>query len=478
MAEWNDFNVVDADNTVRFPEDQLPSTVNNGMRADEGILARGLKDTIDGAITTAGTSTAYTVAPNRTLTAYYDGLTVTVEWNATCGATPTVNLDSLGAKNLYFPDGTQVTTGDLISGARSILQYDGTNFQVLTGGSAGVTLDGTQTLTNKTLTSPVLNTAVSGTAVLDEDNMASDSATQLATQQSIKAYVDANVAGAIISPISVVDANFSITDNVDPTKIGKFQMSGITTGTTRTVTFPDADVTIPTTFGDMTAATYDAAGVSEQLVGLTASQTITNKTLTAPIISTISNTGTVTLPTATDTLVGRATTDTLTNKTFDANGTGNSLSNVDVADLADGTDGELITWDAAGAPTTVGAGTLGQVLTSNGAGAAPTFQAASSGETAKGWVAYDQTGTPAILDSFNVTSVSDDGTGLFTVTWETDFASTSYAVVNDGFVTAGTYIWAVTTAVTAGTVSVQCGRHSDNGVLDCDIASVVAFGDQ
>lgn len=47
----------------------------------------------------------------------------------------------------------------------------------------------TATLTNKTLTSPVLNTGVSGTAVLDEDDMASDSATKVATQQSIKAYV-------------------------------------------------------------------------------------------------------------------------------------------------------------------------------------------------------------------------------------------------------------------------------------------------
>ena len=54
----------------------------------------------------------------------------------------------------------------------------------------------TDTLTNKTLTSPVLNTGVSGTAILDEDNMASDSATQLATQQSIKAYVDSQVATA------------------------------------------------------------------------------------------------------------------------------------------------------------------------------------------------------------------------------------------------------------------------------------------
>ena len=52
----------------------------------------------------------------------------------------------------------------------------------------------TDTLTNKTLTSPVLNTGVSGTAIKDEDDMASNSATHLATQQSIKAYVDTTVA--------------------------------------------------------------------------------------------------------------------------------------------------------------------------------------------------------------------------------------------------------------------------------------------
>lgn len=57
-----------------------------------------------------------------------------------------------------------------------------------------------------------------------------------------------------------------------------------------------------------------------------AAQTLTNKTLTTPIIATISNTGTVTLPTATDTLVARATTDTLTNKTIDAEGTGNLIT--------------------------------------------------------------------------------------------------------------------------------------------------------
>ena len=46
----------------------------------------------------------------------------------------------------------------------------------------------------------------------------------------------------------------------------------------------------------------------------TGTQTLTNKTLTAPIISTISNTGTVTLPTASVTLASLTGTETLTNK--------------------------------------------------------------------------------------------------------------------------------------------------------------------
>ena len=58
------------------------------------------------------------------------------------------------------------------------------------------TLAGSQTLTNKTLTSAVLNTGVSGTAIKDEDDMASNSATHLATQQSIKKYVDDSVSTA------------------------------------------------------------------------------------------------------------------------------------------------------------------------------------------------------------------------------------------------------------------------------------------
>jgi len=48
---------------------------------------------------------------------------------------------------------------------------------------------------------------------------------------------------------------------------------------------------------------------------------------------------------------------------------------VALADLADGTDGELITWSAAGVAEAVAVGTATHVLTSNGVGLAPTFQA-------------------------------------------------------------------------------------------------------
>jgi len=55
------------------------------------------------------------------------------------------------------------------------------------------TLTGSQTLTNKTLTSPVFNTGVSGSAVLDSDTMAGASATTLSSSESIKAYVDTQI---------------------------------------------------------------------------------------------------------------------------------------------------------------------------------------------------------------------------------------------------------------------------------------------
>jgi hypothetical protein len=77
-------------------------------------------------------------------------------------------------------------------------------------------------------------------------------------------------------------------------------------------------------------ATWDAAAVetllnktidfaNNTLTGVASTgtaQTLSNKTFTTPVISSISNSGTITIPTGTDTLVGRATTDILLNKTL------------------------------------------------------------------------------------------------------------------------------------------------------------------
>jgi len=94
-----------------------------------------------------------------------------------------------------------VVTSDDVGNARVAVYQrgDGTALDGLTASvydAAAITeqlvgLTASQTLTNKTLTSPTLATSVSGSAVLDEDDMSSDSATKLATQQSIRAYRDA-----------------------------------------------------------------------------------------------------------------------------------------------------------------------------------------------------------------------------------------------------------------------------------------------
>ena len=80
------------------------------------------------------------------------------------------------------------------------------------------------------------------------------------------------------------------------------------------------------------------AELRDGAVSLTGTQTLTNKTLTAPVIATISNGGTVTIPSGTETLVGRATTDTLTNKTL----TNPALIGAPVEDIFAITDGASV----------------------------------------------------------------------------------------------------------------------------------------
>jgi len=108
--------------------------------------------------------------------------------------------------------------------------------------------------------------------------------------------------GATVKHVLTSDDLTWFESNTSP--VDSFGFSGSSSGTTTVQASAVASGTL----------TLPAA--TDTLVGRATTDTLTNKTLTAPVISTISNTGTLTLPTSTDTLVGRATTDTLTNKTL------------------------------------------------------------------------------------------------------------------------------------------------------------------
>ncbi len=120
----------------------------------------------------------------------------------------------------------------------------------------------TDTLTNKTLTSAVLNSSISGTSIKDEDTMSSNSASHLATQQSIKAYVDAQVTAQDLDFQGDSGGALNIDlDSETLTVAGGTGLASVGSGNTVTI---NIDSTVTT---------------------LTGSQTLTNKILTSPDIN-------------------------------------------------------------------------------------------------------------------------------------------------------------------------------------------------
>ena len=128
MAEMKDLNVTDASNTARFPENQQPSTVNNGMRATEGLLARWKKD-IDGSVSSAGTNTI-TLAAGSALTAYAAGDFFVFKAGGTNTGAATINIDSVGAKTIQ-KNLVALVAGDIQQNDIVAIYYDGTQFQMI-----------------------------------------------------------------------------------------------------------------------------------------------------------------------------------------------------------------------------------------------------------------------------------------------------------------------------------------------------------
>lgn len=182
--------------------DLTPGTGSFASEAEGTLAASAMQDLIDDTTPQLGGNLD---ANGKTI----DGRTVATDGTKLDGIESNATADQTGAeiKTAYegepdtnaFTDAEQtklsgieasadVTDATNVDAAGAIMESD------ISGTVVGTT--DTQTLTNKTLTSPTLNTGVSGTAFLDEDDMTSDSASKLASQQSIKAYVDAQVSGA------------------------------------------------------------------------------------------------------------------------------------------------------------------------------------------------------------------------------------------------------------------------------------------
>jgi len=175
--------------------------------------------------------------------AFFDG-TVTLDGLVVSGSTAITSIDT---------DLTAVSANDdTLASAKAIKTYvdavpigdltaitvgNGLSGTSLTGPipnliiDTAITVDKTtaQTLSLKTLTSPVLNGTLSGTAFLDEDTLSSDSAIAVASQQSIKAYIDNNVSS--VTPSSTTTfTNKTIDANGTGNSISNLEVADLASG--------------------------------------------------------------------------------------------------------------------------------------------------------------------------------------------------------------------------------------------------------
>jgi len=126
-----------ADATINWAEGQAPSTVNDSARAMMAALAVWYAQISSGTIVTGtvgGTADAITLTNSPTVPSaqmkYGSKFMITPTGTST-SATPTLNVDGIGAKTIQYRGGS-LAAGDILAGVPIVLVYDGTNFQVIT----------------------------------------------------------------------------------------------------------------------------------------------------------------------------------------------------------------------------------------------------------------------------------------------------------------------------------------------------------
>ncbi len=201
-----------------------------------------------------------------------------------------------------------VTLGGILNGASGGTGVDNTGKTITLGGN--LVLSGAYNLT-------LTQTSITNVTLPTTGTLATLAGTETLTNKTINGPDNTltNIGNSSL-------VNSSVTYNGVTVALGA---SGtITASTTNPLTVSTGlQLNTGTTFDGSAARTIS---IDSTVVTLTGTQTLTNKTLTTPVIAQISNTGVLTLPTSTDTLVGRATTDTLTNKSI--SGSTNTLTNI------------------------------------------------------------------------------------------------------------------------------------------------------